>query len=189
AGGVNALLRPESSIMMSRAGFLSPDGRCKAFDASGNGYVRSEGAGLVVLKPLSRALRDGDAIYALIRGSACNQDGYVAAGFTVPNYDSQRAMLEAAYRDADVDPASVAFVEAHGPGTQAGDPIEAGAIGSVFAPGRPAGHDLLLGSIKTNIGHLEGASGVAGFIKACLTVRHRTVPPNLHFTTPNPKID
>jgi acyl transferase domain-containing protein/NADPH:quinone reductase-like Zn-dependent oxidoreductase/surfactin synthase thioesterase subunit/NAD(P)-dependent dehydrogenase (short-subunit alcohol dehydrogenase family) len=189
AGGVNALLRPESSIMMSRAGFLSPDGRCKAFDASGNGYVRSEGAGLVVLKPLRLALRDRDGIYALIRGSACNQDGYVAAGFTVPNYDSQRAMLESAYRDAGVDPASVAFVEAHGPGTQAGDPIEAGAIGSVLAPGRAAGEELLLGSIKTNIGHLEGASGVAGFIKACLTVRHRTVAPNLHFNTPNPKID
>lgn len=189
AGGVNALLRPESSIMMSRAGFLSPDGRCKAFDASGNGYVRSEGAGLVVLKPLSDALRDGDAIYATIRGTACNQDGYVAAGFTVPNIDSQRAMLEAAYRDAAVDPATVAFVEAHGPGTQAGDPVEAGAIGSVFAPGRPEGRELLLGSIKTNVGHLEGASGVAGFIKACLAVQHRMVPPNLHFRTPNPNID
>ncbi len=134
AGGVNALLRRESSITLSRGGFLSPDGRCKAFDAGGNGYVRGEGAGLVILKPLSRAVRDGDRIYAVVRGSACNQDGYVPAGFTVPNLDAQRAMLLAAYRDAHVDPASVAFVEAHGPGTPAGDPIEAGAIGSVFAP-------------------------------------------------------
>ncbi|MDB6171653.1 MAG: Oxidoreductase, short chain dehydrogenase/reductase family [Chthoniobacteraceae bacterium] len=189
AGGVNALLRPESSIIMSRAGFLSPDGRCKAFDASANGYVRSEGAGAVILKPLSHAQRDGDPIWAVVLGSACNQDGYVPAGFTVPSVVAQESMLKAAYRDAGIDPSHVAFVEAHGPGTPLGDPIETAALGSILGGDRLFGNELLLGSIKTNVGHLEGASGVAGFIKAALVLRHRAVPANLHFQTPNPAID
>ena len=190
AGGVNVMLRPESSIMLSKAGFLNPDQFCKAFDASANGYVRGEGAGVVILKPLSRALADGDAIYAWVRGSAVNQDGFLPEGFTVPNVFSQIELLEAVYNDAGIDPLTVDFVEAHGTGTPVGDPIETLALGAVLGRERDENHrSLIIGSVKTNIGHLEGAAGIAGFIKGALTAYHGVVPPNLHFHVPNPDID
>lgn len=189
AGGVNVMLRPESSIMLSKAGFLSPDQYCKAFDAAANGYVRGEGVGVVILKPLNHALRDGDAIYALVRGSAVNQDGFLQEGFTVPNVFSQIAMLRAAYADAGVNPLTVEFVEAHGTGTAVGDPIECLALGAVVGRDRPPGHRCLVGSTKTNLGHLEGAAGIAGFIKGVLTACHGIAAPNLHFHQPNPAID
>ncbi len=189
AGGVNALLRPESSIIMSRAGFLSPDARCRAFDEKANGYVRSEGCGIVYLKPLSAAFQDNDDIYGVIRGTAVNQDGYTPAGFTVPDRAAQVAMLAQAYENAGIDPARVVYVEAHGPGTVIGDPIEASALGEVIGRRKPIDQPFWIGSVKTNIGHLEGASGIAGFIKAVLALKHRTVPRNLHWNRPNPAID
>ncbi len=188
AGGINLMLRPESSIMMSKAGFLNPDQYCKAFDEAANGYVRGEGVGVVILKPLKKALADGDAIYAWVRGSAVNQDGYLPEGFTVPNLFSQVALLEAVYADAKVDPLTVDYVEAHGTGTSVGDPIESYALGGVLGEARAEGKRCLIGSVKTNIGHLEGAAGIAGFIKAALTAQHGIVPQNLHFNKPNPAI-
>ncbi len=189
AAGVNVMLRPESSIMLSKAGFLNPDQYCKAFDASANGYVRGEGVGAVIFKPLSKALSDGDAIYALVRGSAVNQDGFLPEGFTVPNVFSQIAMLRAAYTEAGVNPLTVDFVEAHGTGTAVGDPIESLALGAVLGRDRPPGQHCLIGSVKTNLGHLEGAAGIAGFIKGALTACHGIAAPNLHFHEPNPGID
>jgi len=188
-GGVNVMLRPESSIMLSKAGFLNPDQYCKAFDAAANGYVRGEGVGIVILKPLSKALADGDAIYAWVVGSAVNQDGYLPEGFTVPNVFSQIALLEQVYAEAGVDPLTVDYVEAHGTGTPVGDPIESLSLGAVLGRDRTAGQRCLMGSVKTNLGHLEGASGVTGFIKAVLTAQHGIAPPNLHFHEPNPGID
>lgn len=189
AGGVNLMLRPESSIMMSKAGFLNPDQYCKAFDASANGYVRGEGVGIVILKPLKKAIADGDAIYAWVRGSAVNQDCYLPEGFTVPNVLSQIAMLQAVYAESGVDPLTVDYVEAHGTGTPVGDPIESLALGAVLGRNRAEGQRFLIGSVKTNLGHLEGAAGIAGFIKGALTAKHGIVPPNLHFNEPNPEID
>lgn len=189
AGGVNLMLRPESSIVLSKAGFLNPDQYCKAFDAAANGYVRGEGVGVVILKPLSKALADGDMIYALVRGTGVNQDGYLPEGFTVPNLFSQIALLQKVYADAGVNPLSVHFIEAHGTGTAVGDPIESLALGAVLGRERPAGQRCLIGSMKTNLGHLEGAAGIAGFIKGVLTAHHGIVAPNLHFHEPNPEID
>ncbi len=189
AGGVNVMLRPETSIMLSKGGFLNSDQYCKAFDAAANGYVRGEGVGIVILKPLSKALADGDAIYAWVVGSAVNQDGYSPEGFTVPNVFSQIALLESVYGEAGVDPLTVDYVEAHGTGTPVGDPIESLSLGAVLGRDRPTGQRCLMGSVKTNLGHLEGASGVTGFIKAVLTAQHGIAPPNLHFHEPNPAID
>ncbi len=189
AGGVNLMLRPESSIMLSKAGFLNPDQYCKAFDAAANGYVRGEGAGVVILKPLKTALADGDSIYALVRGSAVNQDGYLPEGFTVPNLLSQIALLQTVYSESGVDPLTVDYIEAHGTGTPVGDPIESLALGAVLGRERAEGQYCLIGSVKTNIGHLEGAAGIAGFIKGALTALHGVVAPNLHFHEPNPEID
>lgn len=190
AGGVNAILRPESTIVMSQAGFLSPDGECKSFDASANGYVRSEGVGVVYLKPLSRAVQDKDRIYATVRGSLVNSDGYTSEGFTVPSLKAQRSLLQTVYSLAGIDPLSVQYVEAHGPGTPVGDPVEARAIGQHFrfARGKEV-EPLWISSIKGNIGHLEGASGIAGFIKAALVVHHAAIPPQVHHTVPNPTIN
>jgi len=188
AGGVNALLKPESSIVMSKAGFLSPDARCKAFDASANGYVRSEGSAIVYIKKLSKALEDNDDIYGVIKGTAVNSDGHTPAGFTVPDKDAQINMLRSAYDDAKINPSNVAYVEAHGPGTPVGDPIETGALGEVIGKGRDVNNKFIVGSIKTNIGHLEGASGIAGFVKATISLKNRQVPANLHFNNPNPTI-
>jgi len=187
AGGVHVLLTPGPYLGFSKLAMLSSDGRCKAFDARANGFVRSEGAGIVLLKPLSLALADGDRVYAMIRGSAINQDGRTS-GLTVPSQQAQEEVLRAAYRDAGVDPGTVRFVEAHGTGTLVGDPIEARALGSVLAPGRADGDPCLIGSVKTNIGHLEAAAGVAGLIKTALALKHREIPANLHFQEPNPDI-
>lgn len=187
AGGVNVLLTPETFIGFSQASMLAPDGRCKAFDASGNGFVRSEGVGVVVLKPLAQALADGDPIYALIRGTAVNQDGRTT-GIALPNQEAQIAMLRAAYRSAGVNPGQVQYVEAHGTGTTVGDPIEAQALGTVLSARRPAGQMCLLGSVKTNLGHLEAGAGIVGLIKTALALRHGAIPPHLHLRQPNPHI-
>jgi acyl transferase domain-containing protein/acyl carrier protein len=187
AGGVNAILKPESTIGFSQASMLSPDGRCKAFDARANGYTRSEGAGIVVLKPLPNALADGDPIYAVIRSSVVNQDGRTN-GMTVPSRFSQEAMLREAYRQAGFSPGQVQYIEAHGTGTPVGDPIEAQALGAVLSTDRPPGSYCVIGSVKTNIGHLEAGAGIAGLIKTALALKHRQIPPNLHFQEPNPHI-
>jgi amino acid adenylation domain-containing protein len=187
AGGVNVILSPEISANFAQGGFLAADGRCKSFDASADGYVRGEGAGWVVLKPLATAVADGDPIYAVIRGGAVNQDGR-ANGLTAPNRQAQEAVLRAAYSRAGRSPADVQYVEAHGTGTPLGDPIEAHALGAVLAENRNDGDPLWIGSVKTNIGHLEAAAGVAGLIKAALALRHRAIPPSLHFRQANPHI-
>ncbi len=186
-GGANLLLSPELTVNFSKAGFMSPQGRCKAFDAKADGYVRSEGVGVVVLKPLSRALADGDSIYAVIRGSAVNQDGR-SNGLTAPSRQAQEAVLREAYRQAGVLPGQIDYIEAHGTGTALGDPIEVRALGMVLSEGRPAGKRCALGSAKSNIGHLEAAAGIAGLIKVSLALKHRLIPPSLHFHEPNPHI-
>src|SRR5436190_16306233 len=188
-GGVNAILTPDVTITFSRASMLSPDGRCKSFDSSANGYVRSEGAGVVVLKPLARARADGDRIHAIVLATAVNQDGRTET-ITVPNVNAQMALLQDVCRRGAIDPSHVRYVEAHGTGTPVGDPIEAEAIGAVFGRrGSGDGDDpCLLGSIKSNIGHLEPAAGIAGLIKATLCVEMGQIPPSLHFETPNPNI-
>ncbi|MEV3963411.1 SDR family NAD(P)-dependent oxidoreductase [Nocardia sp. NPDC050193] len=188
AGGVNLMLTPQFGIALSQAAMLSPDGRSRAFDASANGYVRGEGAGLVLLKPLRAARADGDRIYALIHGSAVNQDGRTQ-GITVPSGESQEANFRAALAAAGVAPAEIGYIEAHGTGTPVGDPIEANALGRVLGDGRERGRAALIGSIKTNIGHLEAAAGIAGLIKAVLCVRNRRVPASLHYREGNPDID
>lgn len=187
AGGSNIMVAPTMTIAESKGGFLSPDGRCKAFDAAANGYARGEGAGVVLIKPLSRAQADGDQIYALIRGTAVTQDGHTN-GITVPNQTAQEAVMRTAYQRAGILPRQIQYVEAHGTGTPVGDPIEARAIGAVLSEGRPAEEQCIVGSVKTNIGHLEAAAGVAGMVKTALALKHRQIPPHLHFHTPNPNI-
>src|SRR4051812_23687234 len=188
AGGVNALLLPDWYVGFCRMGMLSPEGRCRAFDARADGFVRSEGAGMVVLKPLARALIDGDRVYSVIRGTAVNQDGRTP-GMTVPSQEAQEALLHQACRNARVKPSQIQYVEAHGTGTLVGDPIEARALGRVLSAGRAEGDPCLIGSVKTNIGHLEAGSGIAGLIKVALALHHRRIPGNLHFERPNPDID
>lgn len=188
AGGANVMSRPEYLITMCKGGFLSPDARCKAFDAAANGYVRGEGAAGVILRPLHEALADGDSIYALVSATGLNQDGRTQS-ITVPNGESQQALLRSVYERAGVSAAQLAYIEAHGTGTQAGDPTEAHALASVLGDKRDATRPCWMGSVKTNVGHLEAASGLAGVIKAALVLRHRQVPPNLHFNSPNPAID
>ncbi|WP_444545059.1 type I polyketide synthase, partial [Streptomyces djakartensis] len=187
AGGVNLVLAEEGSAAMERAGALSPDGRCHTFDARANGYVRGEGGAIVVLKPLADALADGDRVYCVVRGVATGNDGG-GPGLTVPDRAGQEAVLRAACDQAGVRPADVRFVELHGTGTPAGDPVEAQALGTVYGTGRPADKPLLVGSVKTNIGHLEGAAGIAGFVKAALCLHERALPASLNFETPNPAI-
>jgi acyl transferase domain-containing protein len=187
AGGVNVLIKPEPYIGFSRLAMLSPDGRCRAFDARANGFVRSEGAALVVLKPYARALADGDRIYALVRATAVNQDGRTN-GLTVPNGKAQEELVREACQRAGIEPRQLQFVEAHGTGTLVGDPIEARALGTVLAQGRAEGTTCALGSVKTNVGHLEPAAGIAGLVKVALALRHGLIPPNLHFEAPNPEI-
>lgn len=186
-GGVNLLLSPRTSEVLTEFGGLSPSGRCHAFGADADGFVRGEGGGLVVLKPLSRALADGDHIYCVIRGSAVNSDG-ASNGLTAPNPAAQRAVLRDACARAGVSPRQVHYVEAHGTGTRLGDPIEAEALGAVLGRGRDAEAPLLVGSVKTNVGHLEGAAGIAGLIKVALSIEHRHIPPSLHCEPPNPLI-
>ncbi len=185
-GGVNLILGPQNSIEMTAFGGMSPDGRCKVFDARADGYVRSEGAAMVVLKPLRDALADGDRVHAWIRGSAVNSDG-ASNGLTAPSGAAQQALLGRAYADAGVDPARVHFVETHGTGTRLGDVIETSALGSVLGTERTSG-PLRLGAIKSNLGHLESAAGIVGLLKTVLTLRERTIAPNLHFERPSPQI-
>jgi acyl transferase domain-containing protein len=187
AGGVNLILAPDAHVAMSRAHALAPDGRCKTFDASADGYGRGEGCGIVVLKRLSDAVADGDRVLAVLRGSAVLHDGR-GAGLTVPNGAAQQAVIRAALKDAGLPPSAVTYVEAHGTGTALGDPIEVRALCAVLGPDRTADRPLVLGSVKTNIGHLESAAGVAGLIKAVLAVHHREIPPHLHLRTLNPDI-
>jgi acyl transferase domain-containing protein/acyl carrier protein len=187
AGGVNVIITPGHFLAFCAASMLSPDGRCKAFDASANGFVRSEGAGIVVLKPLAKALADGDPVYALIVGSAVNQDGRTA-GISAPSQSAQEALLRVACQQAGLAPRSIQYIEAHGTGTAVGDPIEARALGTVLSSDRPTGQSCLIGSVKTNIGHLEAAAGIAGVIKVALALQYRMIPPNLHFLNPNPHI-
>jgi phthiocerol/phenolphthiocerol synthesis type-I polyketide synthase D len=185
AGGVSLILRPETQIAMSKWGMLSPRGRCHSFDAGADGFVRGEGAGVVVLKRLTDAIRDGDRVLAVVRGSAVNQDGR-SNGLTAPNTLAQRDVITRALRSADVPGNSVNFIEAHGTGTALGDPIEFEALADTY--GRGDG-PCALGAVKTNIGHLEAAAGIAGFIKAALAVQRGQIPPNLHFSQWNPAID
>ena len=184
AGGVNVILDPEVSVYLSRARALAADGKCKAFDSRADGYVRGEGCGVVVLKRLSDAERDGDHIHAVIRGTAVNHDGR-SSGITVPNGPAQQEVLQRALDAAGVDPASVGYIEAHGTGTGLGDPIEIGALNAVLQPTEP----LVVGTLKSNIGHLEAAAGMAGLIKAVMCVERGAIPPNLHFESLNPHID
>jgi myxalamid-type polyketide synthase MxaE and MxaD len=188
AAGVHLMVTPETFIFLSRSRALAPDGRCKPFDASADGYGRGEGCGVVVLKRLSSARADGDRILAVIRGSAVNHDG-PSSGLTVPNGRAQQALLRGALESAGISPAEVGYVEAHGTGTSLGDPIEADALAAVLGEGHSSQRPLWIGSVKSNIGHLEAAAGIAGLMKTVLALKHRTIPPSLHFTRPNPHID
>jgi acyl transferase domain-containing protein/SAM-dependent methyltransferase len=186
-GGVNVILAPELLINFSKSHMMAADGRCKTFDASADGFVRAEGCGVVLLKRLVDALVDGDNILAVIRGTAVNQDGR-SSGLTVPNGSAQQEVIRDALRSASVDPHEVGYVETHGTGTSLGDPIEVHALNAVYGQRRLKEHPLALGSIKTNIGHLETAAGVAGLLKTVLILMHGEIPPNLHFKNPNPHI-
>lgn len=187
AGGVNLMTNPAMTVGFSRLRAMSPDGRSKAFDARANGYVRGEGVGMVVLKRLADARAAGDRIYAVIRGGAVNQDGRTN-GLTAPNRWAQEAVLREAYKAAEVSPADVQYIEAHGTGTLLGDPIEAKSLGAVIGEGRSLDKPCAIGSVKTNIGHLESTAGVAGLIKVALSLQHREIPASLHFENPNPHI-
>ncbi len=179
AGGVNTTLTPEPFVCFSGWGMMAPDGLCKTFDARADGFVRGEGCGMIVLKRLSDALADGDRILAVIRGSAVNQDGR-SSGLTVPSGRAQQTVIRTALKDAGVLPSQVSYVEAHGTGTSLGDPIEVEALGIVLGEGRPRDLPLVIGSVKTNIGHLKSASGIAGLIKVVLAMRNQEIPPHLH---------
>ncbi|CAP93818.1 Pc16g11480 [Penicillium rubens Wisconsin 54-1255] len=187
AAGVNLVLSHEFMSTMSMMKFLSSDGRCHTFDEKANGYARGEAAGCLILKPLAKALHDHDKIRAVIRGTGSNQDGRTA-GITLPNGAAQESLIRSVYARADLDPSETDFVEAHGTGTLAGDPVETGAIARVFGIGRPPDNPVRIGSIKTNVGHLEGASGVAGVIKAVLMLENRMFLPNRNFEKINPRI-
>ncbi len=188
AGGVHTILSGRLSELRGRAGMLAPDGQCKAFDASANGYVRGEGCGILVLKRLHEAEADGDRIWGVIQGSAVNQDG-ASAGLTVPNETSQQRVIEDALARAGVLPSEVDYLEAHGTGTEVGDPIEVRAAAAAYGKGRGTERPLLIGSVKTNVGHLEPAAGAAGLIKTLLAMRQGVIPKHLHFRTPNPELD
>ena len=187
AGGVNLMLSPITTIALCKGRMLAPDGRCKTFDAQADGYVRGEGCGIVVLKRLSDAVSNADRILGLIRGSAVNQDGY-GNGLTAPNLLAQQAVIRSALEQAQVRSDQIGYIEAHGTGTSLGDPIEVDALTATYGAARTAGHSCALGSVKTNIGHLEGAAGIAGLIKAVLALQHGAIPPNLHFRQLNPHI-
>ncbi len=188
AGGVTVIIMPDGFIGFSQAGMLSPDGKCKAFDASANGFVRGEGAGIVLLKPLSQALADGDPIHGVIIGSSLNQDGHTN-GISLPSMEAQAQLVRDACKDAGINPSQVGFVEAHGTGTAVGDPIEATALAQALCADRPLDDPLPIGSVKSNLGHLETAAGIVGLVKALLVLKHGQIPPSLHFETPSPHID
>ncbi|HLC15054.1 MAG TPA: beta-ketoacyl synthase N-terminal-like domain-containing protein [Thermodesulfovibrionia bacterium] len=188
AGGVNVILSPELTVAFSQLQLMSSDGRCKTFDQSADGYVRSEGCGIVVLKRCSDALRDGNRIYAFIRGSAVNQDGR-SNGLTAPNGLAQQAVISQALTRAKVSPSQITCIEAHGTGTFLGDPVEANALKTVLMQGRSMNQPCFIGSVKTNIGHLESAAGIAGLIKTTLALHHKKIPASLHLKQLNPHID
>ena len=187
SGGVNMLLNPEGMVYASKLGAMAADGHCKTFDARADGYVRSEGCGIVVLKRLRDALRDGDPVVAVVRGSAVNQDGR-SSGLTAPNGPAQQAVIRSALARTGIDPLAVGYVEAHGTGTALGDPIEVQALAAALGEGRGAEQPLLVGSVKTNMGHLEAAAGIAGLFKTALVLQHGEIPAHLHFRDPNPHI-
>nr|ATO58431.1 McyD [Phormidium sp. LP904e]QCQ67874.1 type I polyketide synthase [Phormidium sp. LP904c] len=187
AGGVNIIVTPIISLIESRARMLAPDGRCKTFDESANGMVRGEGCGIIVLKRLSQALKNGDRILAKIYGAAVNHDG-PSSGLTVPNGKAQEKLLYHALKTANLQPEEIDYIEAHGTGTAIGDPIELESIAAVFGK-RSSNQPLVIGSVKTNLGHLEGAAGIAGLIKTVLALQNNKIPPHLHFKKPNPRFD
>ncbi len=188
AGGVQAILNGRIYELRADAMMLSPDGQCKTFDASANGYVRGEGCGVVVLKRLDEAEADSDRIWAVIRGAAVNHGG-ASTGLTVPNTPALEEVIETALSDAGIPPSDVDYLEAHGTGTTVGDPIEINAVANVYGKGRSSDRPLLVGSVKTNVGHLESAAGVAGVIKAALVLKWGVIPKHLHFHNPNPSLD
>ncbi|MEI7718052.1 MAG: type I polyketide synthase, partial [Mycobacterium sp.] len=189
AGGVNALITPVVTLGFDEIGqVLSPDGRIKSFSSDADGYTRSEGAGMLLLKRVDDARRDGDQILAVIAGSAVNHDGR-SNGLIAPNQDAQADVLRRAYKDAGIDPRNVDYIEAHGTGTVLGDPIEAEALGRVVGRGRPADRPALLGAVKTNVGHLESAAGAASMAKVVLALHHNKLPPSINFAGPSPYID
>lgn len=188
AGGVTVMINPDGFIGFSQAGMLSPDGKCQAFDAGANGFVRGEGAGMVLLKRLSDAIADGDPIQGVIIGTAINQDGHTN-GISLPSGTAQARLVCDACDNAQIDPWDIGYVEAHGTGTAVGDPIEAIALADALCTDRTEANPLVIGSAKTNLGHLETAAGVAGLIKGALVLKHGQVPASLHFKTPNPNID
>ena len=187
AAAVNLTLQPEPTVALSRFRMMAADGRCKPFDRRADGYVRGEGCGVVVLKPLSAAIASGDRVLAVIRGTSVNQDG-ASSGLTAPNGPAQEAVIRGALADANLAPDRVTYVEAHGTGTPLGDPIEIQALASVLGTARPADRPVVVGTVKANIGHTEAAAGMAGLIKAVLCLQHREIPPHLHLTEPNPFI-
>jgi acyl transferase domain-containing protein/SAM-dependent methyltransferase/NAD(P)-dependent dehydrogenase (short-subunit alcohol dehydrogenase family) len=187
-GGVNLICAPETTIALSKAHMLAPDGRCKTFDASADGYARGEGCGIVVLRRLSDALANDERIFGVVLGTATNQDGR-SGGLTVPNGRAQEAVIRAALADAGVEARDIDYVEAHGTGTSLGDPIEVRAIAAALATGRTHADPVTVGSVKTNIGHLEAAAGIAGFIKVLLSLQNGRIPPHLHFHQPSGHID
>lgn len=187
AGGVNAILAPVNSLLMSKAGLLSPDGRCKSFSAAADGFGRGEGCGVVVLKRLSDAQREGDRILAVVRGGAVVHNGF-SSGITAPSSKSQARVIAEALKDARLAPSQVQYLEAHGTGTEYGDPMELGAAASVYGKGRKPDQPLLVGSVKANISHLEAAGGVSGLIKTVLALQHGVIPPQAHFAEPSPHI-
>ncbi len=186
AGGVNAILTPETTTTFSQAGMMSPTGRCRTFDAAADGYVRSEGAGMVLLKRLSDALQDGDRILAVIRATATNQDGH-SNGISAPNAAAQTAVIRTALARAGLSPTDLDYIEAHGTGTRLGDPIEMEGLAAALAD-RPIEDPCFVGSVKTNVGHMESAAGMAGLIKTVLALQHETIPPHIHFRRINPLI-
>lgn len=188
-GGVNLLLHPYPFIGFTKASMLSATGRCRAFDASGSGYVRGEGGAVFVLKPLRKALSDGDTIEAVILATGANSDGGRKTGLTIPSSLGQAELMRGVLLRSGLGPDDVDYIEAHGTGTAVGDPIETAAIGEIYGRPRTSGRSLPIGSVKTNLGHLEPASGMAGLAKAILVLKNRAVPPSLHMVTPNPNID
>ncbi len=187
AGGISLHLHPYGFISFAKASMLSPRGRCSVFDASGDGYVRSEGGGIFFLKDYDKAIKDGNPILAVVANSMINMDGR-KSGLTVPNPKAQMALLKQAYTKAGINPEEIDYIEAHGTGTAVGDPIEAFAIGNALGKKRPQNKPLPIGSVKSNLGHLETASGVAGLVKALYCLKHRKVPATIGFETPNPAI-
>ena len=189
AGGVQLLLHPQPFVGFSSASMLSARGKCRTFDASADGYVRAEGGAILLLKPLQQAQADGDAIEAVILATGANSDGADKSGITIPSAAGQASLLRRTLKRSGLTPDDIVYVEAHGTGTAVGDPVEAAAIGEVLGVTRTNGSSLYIGSVKTNIGHLEPASGMAGLVKTVLSLKHRSIPPSLNLEEPNPQID